>query len=204
MVTITTGKQAKFMKRGLDYINKKLSPTNTEVIERVNEFATVYEDRARRAFTGSNWIIVCSVGVGVLLFLISGISTFIFIHLLGLLFYILSSRTTFYGIDKRMDYFGITGGIIGSIMTGLFLGAGTKYYIKESGSSWKRDWETEGQMAIIGLFIMLIVAMILGFFAAFLGIINFVLNYSTSFLLPFKSDEDWYAKKFGTSIDLGH
>ena len=196
MVTITSGKQSKFMKRGLDYINKKLVPTNTELIERINEFTAVYEDRARRAFTGSKWIIVCSAGVGVLFFLTGGISTFIFIHFLGLLFYILSSRTTFYSIEKRMEYFGGGTGIIGSIMSGLFLGNGTKYYLKHSDGSRTRDWETEGQMAIIGLVIMLFIALILGLFAALLGVMNFILNYSTSFLLPFKSDDDWYSKNF--------
>lgn len=194
MVTITSGKQAKFTKQGLDYINKKLVPTNTEVIERVDEFSAVYEDRTRRAFTGSKWVIGSSAGLGILFLYMGGISTFIFVHFLGLLFYILSSRTTFYGIDKRMEYFGGGMGLIGSVMSGLFLGDGTKYYVKESGGSWKRDWETEGQMALIGLVLLFIAAMILGFFAAFLGVVNFVINYSTSFLLPLKSDEDWYEK----------
>ena len=194
MVTITSGKQAKFTKQGLDYINKKLVPTNPEVIERVNEFTAVYEDRTRRAFTGSKWVIASSAVVGILFLYMGGISTFIFVHFLGLLFYILSSRTTFYGIDKRMEYFGGGIGMIGAVMSGLFLGDGTKYYVKESGGSWKRDWETEGQMALIGLVLLFIAAMILGFFAAFLGVVNFVINYSTSFLLPLKSDEDWYEK----------
>ena len=41
MVTITKGGQAKFMKRGLDYINKKLQPTDPLIKARVNEFTEV-------------------------------------------------------------------------------------------------------------------------------------------------------------------
>lgn len=197
LVTITSGKQARFTKQGLDYINKNLCPTNTDVIARVNEFSDVYADRARRAFTGSKWIIACSVGVGALFLWTGGITTFIFIHFLGLLFYILSSRTAFYTIEKRMDRFGAGSGLLGSIMTGLFLGDGVKYYIRDSSSGFRRrDWETEGQMAIIGLVIMFFVALLLGVFTAFLGVINSVLNYSTSFIIPFKSDDDWFEKNF--------
>ncbi len=85
---------------GLDYINKYLLPTNTDIIERIKVFSDVYADRTRRAFTGSKWIIGCSAAVGVLFVWSGGITTFIFIHFLGLLFYILSSRTSFYTIEK--------------------------------------------------------------------------------------------------------
>lgn len=196
MVTITKGSQAKFMKRGLDYINKILIPTDEDVIARVNEFTDVYNNRTKRAFTGSYWIIACSAGVGLLLLFTAGLSTFIFIHFLGLLFYILSSRTTMYGIEKRMGIFGRAGGVIGSILTALFLAEGTKYYVKEGSGPWKRDWETEGQMAMIGLIIMIVVALILGFLAAFLGVVNFLINYSTSFLIPAKNEVRWYEDNF--------
>jgi len=196
MVTITKGKQAMFMKQGLDYINKYLLPTNPDVIERVAVFSDVYADRTRRAFTGSKWIIGCSAAIGILFVWTAGISTFIFIHFLGLLFYILSSRTTFYTIEKRMSRFGGNTGIMGKVLAGLFIGDGVKYYVKEGGGSWKRDWQTEGEMALFGLIIMIFVAFLLGIFAAFLGVINTVLNYSTSYIIPFISDNDWYEKNF--------
>ncbi|MDY0348615.1 MAG: hypothetical protein RBR13_07270 [Tenuifilaceae bacterium] len=195
-ITITKGSQAKFMKFGLDYINKKLSPTDQTLVERINEFSNVYNDRTKRAFTGSNWVIGCSVALAILFFFTGGISAFLFIHLLGLVFYFLSSRTTFYGIEKRMKYFGGGSGLIGGLMTGLFLGNGVKYYIKESSGSRKRDWETEGQMALMGIVLLLIAAMVLGFFTAFLGVINFVINYSNSLTLPFKTEEKWYDENF--------
>ena len=130
------------------------------------------------------------------MFTSAGFSTFIVIHFLGLLFYVLSSRTTMYGIEKRMKTFKFVPGIVGGIMGGLFLGGGTKYYMKSGNGPWKRDWETEGQMAMVGLFLMAIAALILGFLAAVLGVVNFVFNYSTSFLLPIKSDEKWYDENF--------
>jgi len=196
LITITSGKQARFVKQGLDYINKQLLPSNPDVIARANEFAEVYNDRTKRAFTGSKWIIGCAAAVGILLFSTAGITTFLFIHFLGLLFYILSSRTTMYTLEKRMNLFGRSGGMVGSIMTGLFLGNGVKYYVTNSSGYRRRDWETEGQMAIIGLVILIVVAMILGFFAAFLGVINSLLNYSTSYIIPFKKDDKWFETNF--------
>jgi len=199
MVTITKGKQAKFIKEGLDYISKNLVPTDSEIIQRVNEFAAVYADRTQRAFTGSYWVIASSIGVGILLYSTGGITTFLFIHFLGVIFYLLSSRSTMYTIEKRMKIFGGFGGFLGGIMSGLLIGNGTKYYLKYSDGSVKRDWETEGQMAIIGLVLLIIVAMFLGFFAAVLGVINSLLNYSTSYLLPFKSKVDWFEKNVALS-----
>lgn len=196
LITITKGSQAKFMKFGLDYINKRLKPADAAIIERVKEFTDVYNDRTRRAFTGSNWVIGCGIAVGILFYMTGGISVFLFIHFLGLVFYFLSSRTTFYGIEKRMSHFGNGKGFISGLMAGLFLGNGVKYYVKEGNGPWKRDWETEGQMALMGLVLLLIAAMILGIFAAFLGVLNFIINYSTSFLHPFQSEEKWYEKNF--------
>jgi hypothetical protein len=197
MITITKGKQAKFMKNGLDYINKNLKPTDPEIIERVNEFAEIYKIRTKRIFTGSKWIIAASVGVGLLMLFTGGISTFIFIHALGIAFYILSSRTPMYALEKRRFKFSQLGtGMIGGIMTALALGDGTKYYVSTNGGPYQRDWETEGSMALMGLVFLIVIALFLGFAAAFLGVINFIFNYSQSFILPFNKTVDWYEEKF--------
>ena len=193
MITITKGKQAKFMKNGLDYINKNLKPTDEDIINRVKEFEGIYEVRTKRVFTGSKWIIGAAVGVGVLLFLSGGISTFIFIHAIGIFFYIMSSRTPMYAMEKNRYRFAKIGtGMIGGVMSVLAFGDGTKYYVSTNGGPYQRDWETEGGMAMTGWFILIIVALFLGFMAAFLGVFNFILNYSNSFLLPFKKPVDWY------------
>jgi hypothetical protein len=196
MITITKGKQARFVKRGLNYINKHLAPTDILITQRVKEFEFVYNDRAKRAFTGSKWIIVSSVGIGVLFFMTGGVNTFVFIHALGIVFYILSSRTTMFTIEKRMKRFSYAPGFVGNMLNGLFLANGTKHYVKSGDGPWKRDWETEGQMAMIGLFFMAVVSMFLGLLTAALGVLNFVINYSTSFAMPFKSDEKWYSENF--------
>ena len=197
MVTITKGSQAKFMKNGLDYINKYLMPTDEAVIARVNELSEVYKDRTRRAYTGSNWVLACGIGVGVLMVATAGFDTFIVIHTIGLIFYYLSSRTTFYNLEKRMDRFGSRGGVTGKIMTALFLGNGVKYYVKQGSGPWKRDWETEGSMAMIGIVLLAIAALFLGLFAAALGVINSIINYSTNFVNPFKKEDKWYNDNFG-------
>ena len=199
LITITNGSQSKFMKKGLDYINMHLMPSDQELISRIQEFTEVYKNRTERVFTGSKWVIGCAIGVGVLILLTAGFTSFIIIHTLGVVFYLLSSRTTMYGIEKRMKYFGSGSGMIAGIMSALFIGNGVKYYKKHGGGSWQRDWETEGQMALVGLLILLFVAIILGFFAAFLGVINFFMNYSQSFILPFNKGGDWYEENFGNA-----
>lgn len=197
MITITKGKQARFMKNGLDYINKSLKPTDPELRSRADEFAEIYKIRTKRVFTGSKWIIGASIGVGLLMLFTGGVSTFIFIHALGITFYILSSRTPMYTLEKRRFKFANLGtGMIGGIMTALAMGDGTKYYVSTNGGPYQRDWETEGSMGLIGLVLLLVAALFLGFTAAFLGVINFIFNYSNSFLLPFNKPADWYIEKF--------
>ncbi|MFW5757666.1 MAG: hypothetical protein ACOCYO_03195 [Bacteroidota bacterium] len=202
LITITKGGQAKFVKRGLDYIKKHLDPDDEQILARVQEFEQVYHDRVSRVFTGSYWIIACSIGVGLLTLFTAGINTFLIIHILGLVFYILSSRTTLYGVEKRMKWIGgINSGMVAGIFAALFAGMGTSYYKKYSDGSREFDGEsTLSNMGIILLFIV-IIALILGFFAVLLGVLNFIMNYSTSFLLPFKKEEQWYKDNFELAMD---
>lgn len=202
LITITKGSQAKFMKKGLDYIRKRLNPNEEQVLARVEEFEQVYHDRAARAFTGSYWIIACSTGVGLLTLFTAGINTFLIIHLLGLLFYILSSRTTVYGTEKRLRWIGgINSGLVAGVFASLFAGMGTTFYKRYSDGS--REFDGESTMANMGIVIMFIfiIAVILGFFAVVLGVVNFILNYSTSFLLPFKKEEQWYKDNFDLTMN---
>jgi hypothetical protein len=196
LITITKASQARFMKHGLDYINKRLAPTDPVIIDRVHEFIEVYQGRAARVFTGSKWVLGCAVGVGVFVILVAGFTSFLIIHALGILFYYLSSRTTMYGLEKRMQYFGKGSGAISRIMSALFIGDGTKYYVRRGGGPWERDWETEGQMALISMVILFFAALILGFFAALLGVLNFLMNYSRSYILPFGTLDDWFKNNF--------
>lgn len=196
LITITKASQARYMKHGLDYINKRLAPTDPVIIDRVHEFIEVYQDRAARVFTGSKWVLGCAVGVGVFVILVAGFTSFLIIHALGILFYYLSSRTTMYGLEKRMQYFGKGSGAVSRIMSALLIGDGTKYYVRRGGGPWERDWETEGQMAMFSMVILFFAALILGFFAALLGVLNFLMNYSRSYVLPFGSLDDWYQRNF--------
>ncbi len=199
-VTITKGKQARFMKRGLDYINTKLVPTDTGVIERTNEFAAVYEGRTQRVFTGSKLIIGCGAVTGVVYVFFSGITNFVFFHLVGLGFYALASKTTAYALEKRMKNFRSGTGIIKSIMAAILIGESdeeSRRLVKDIYGNWvRKDHETEGMAAMLKLVCVLMVAVIVGFLVAFFGVVNFFLNYSTSYWLPFKSDDDWYANNF--------
>lgn len=203
LITITKGSQAKFTKRGLDYIKKHLDPTGEDVLKRMNELEDVYNDRTKRVFSGSKWIIACSIGLALLFIFTAGFGFFLVIHILGLLFYILSSRTNIYSLEKRMKWFGgANSGIVARVFAGLFAGMATSYYIKYSDGTKVFDGEsTMSNLAITTMFIF-IVALILGFMAVILGVINFLLNYSTSFLLPFKQDQKWYEENFGMEAEV--
>ena len=198
LVTITKGSQARYMKKAIDYIQQNLAPTDPELIARVNEFVTVYEDRTKRVFTGSKWIIICAVGIGIFLAWTGGITTFLFIHILGIVFYILSSRTPMYILEKRMNLFGGGGAIVGAIFGGLFIGAGAKHYNVYSDGRKERDYSSEFTGGAAYFLIIVVVAMFLGFMVAALGVVNFVMNYMNNALIPGKP-ESWYEKTFATS-----
>ncbi|NPD46690.1 hypothetical protein [Lentimicrobium sp. S6] len=199
-VTITSGKQAVHTKMGLDYINKRLDPSDEDIKNRVTEFTEVYNDRTKRVFTGSKWIIGCAIGIVVLLGIIDIsliFSFFILLHLLGLVFYYLSSKTPLYALEKRLKTFGtLKLGVVGGILTGLFAGFAAKEYVSINGGSWQRDYEGEFNSSMVLVLIIAVVAMFIAFMVALFGIINFLINYSTSFLSPLKKEDKWYAEKY--------
>ncbi len=199
-ITITNGRQAKFVKFGLDYINKHLQPTDETLVNRVKEFEEVYNERTKRIFTGSKWVLGCAIGLGVLFFFLGGISAFFFIHLLGIIFYFLASRTPIYVIEKRMKYFGTTPGLINTIITTLLVAEGTKYYVKHGSGPWQRDYETELSNSMATLLILFVVAMLIGFCIALLGLLNAIANYFSSYILPTENEEKWYFKNFNPAL----
>lgn len=200
MITITKGKQARYMKRGLDYINTRLCPTDDNILSRVDEFTDVYNDRTKREFTGSKWILGCAIGLLVFMGIVDIsilLSSFTVIQIIGIVFYYLSSRTPRYILDKRMATIGAKGpGIVGTIMTSLLAGMAVKHYVSINGGAWQRDHESELSTSAITLIFLFIAAMFVAFMIALFGILNFVLNYSTSFLNPFKTLEKWHDEDF--------
>jgi hypothetical protein len=198
MITITKGSQTKFMKQGLDYINKRLGPTDETVIEGVDILTDIYRNRTKRRFTGSRWVILCSICTALFLYKVLHVNViFIYIHIFGILFYILSSRTTAYQIEKRMKKNTGLKGMLGSISySGLLLNDGVKYYERDQYGHKSRDWESEGDSLIVRIFIIAPIIMTIGIAITFFGVISFIANYSTSFLLPFNPIERWYDRNF--------
>ncbi|MPQ45499.1 hypothetical protein GCQ56_00640 [Marinifilum sp. N1E240] len=206
MITITKGSQARFMRHGLNYINKRLCPTDPIIQERVEEFTNVYFDRTKRQYTGSNWILGCAIGILVFMgFMDIGmlLSSFTLIHIIGITFYYLSSRTAKYALEKRLETFKTKKlGFIGGVMAALFAGFSIKEYVSVNGGPWKRDHESEGTSALVLILVIVMVAFFVGFLVAFFGIINFVINYSVSFISPLNTPEKWYATKFEKQAEV--
>jgi hypothetical protein len=200
MVTITKGKQARFMKKGIDFINTRLCPTNEELLERIDEFTEVYSERTKREFTGSKWILGCAIGLIVFMGIVDismVFSAFTLIQLIGITFYFMASRTPRYVLDKRMKLIGSKGtGVVATIMSAILAGMAVKHYVSVNGGAWQRDHESELSSSAITLIILFVVAMFVAFMIALFGIFSFILNYSTSFLNPFKTLEKWYEEDF--------
>ncbi|WP_421917931.1 hypothetical protein [Marinifilum sp.] len=200
MVTITSGAQAKYVRNGLNYIHTRLCPTDPLLKARTKEFLGVYKDRTTREYTGSNWILGCAIGILVFMGFMDIsmlLEPFTFIHLIGIAFYYLSSRTAKYALEKRMDNFKSRKlGIIGGVMAALFAGFSIKEYVSVNGGPWQRDYESEGTSTLMLIVVIIMAAFFIGFLVAFFGVLNFVINYSTSFVNPLKKPEDWYQAKF--------
>lgn len=197
-ITITSGAQSRYTKFGLDYINQHLDPSDADTKARVAELTDVYNKRTKRSFTGSKYIIGAAIGIVVLMGVIDWtmlFSFFMLLHVAGLIFYYLSSRTPVYALEKRLKTFGSKRlGIAGGVLAGLFAGFGAKSFVSVNGGAWQRDYETEGSNAMVLLLIIVFVALIIAFMVAVFGVINFVINYSTSFLLPNQNAKKWYEK----------
>ncbi len=194
LITITKGKQARFIRNGLEYIYKNLAPTEQDIIDRVNEIAPVYLNRTERIFTGSKWIIGCSIFLGLFMLYMVGFTTFLIIHAIGIAFYIMSSRVPVYLFEKRINRYSRKG-IIGGLMGGLFIGMGAKHYKKYSDGTVERDYDSELSGGALMIVLLVVAAMILGFLAAALGVVNFVMNYTNNAVMPQKP-EKWYEKHF--------
>jgi len=194
MVTITKGSQARFTRKGLAYIKNGLVPTDPKLVNRANELIGVYQNRSERIFTGSKLIIGCAIGFGAFLLYIVGINSFIVIHALGIVFYVLSSRTPIYVLEKRMDRINNIG-FGKSILAGLFIGSSAKHYKVYSDGHKEQDHEMELTGGFITLMIMIVIAMVLSIITAALGVVNFFTNYMNNALIPMKP-ETWYDKNF--------
>lgn len=205
MLTITKGSQARMVKNSLDYINVHLIPTDPDLIQEVNEYTLLYNQTTDRKFTGSKYVLGAAIGIIVFMGLVDThmlLSEFMMLHVLGILFYFMSSRTPQYILEKRLERFGGSKlGIVGAVMAGLFAGFATKHYVSVNGGTYHRDYESEGNHTLVLLFVIIVVSMIVAFFVAFLGILNFVLNYSTNFLLPINNEVKWYDKTFHHETD---
>lgn len=199
LMTITKGSQARFMKKGIDYIREHLQPTDPDITDRMNELITVYQDRTQRLFTGSKWIIGCAVGMGIFFFWTGGMVVFALIHALGTAFYILSSRTPLYVLEKRMNLFGGGGAIVGAIFGAFFIGAAAKHYNIYSDGRKERDYSSEFTGGAVYFLFIAVAAMFLGFLVAALGVVNFLMNYMNNAVIPTKT-QTWYEKNF--SLDL--
>lgn len=195
-VTITSGAQARFTKNALDYICTRLCPTEEALVERTNEFIDVYTSCTQRFFSGSKWIIGCALFMIIFMAVVDlsmFFTSFTVIQLVSIAFYYLASKTPVYVMERRLERYGGKGrGVVGGVLVGLIAGLNTKHFVSVNGGPWERDYESEFGGSMFTLFIVVMAAFFIAVLIALFGILSFVMNYSTSFLLPFRSVDKWY------------
>lgn len=162
------------------------------VVYNVQGLVQLYEARTERFFTGSKWIMFAAGAVAAFVLYTEGLSTFFFVQLAGMAFYWLASRTPLYQIESRMDTFGSMGlGIVGGLLAGLFVGSGTRYYTEDSMGFRSRDYESEGQAAMLQMMLMAFAVLIVGALIIAFADLNAVMNYYSSYQKP-EDLNNWY------------
>lgn len=153
-----------------------MMPTNENVVERLNGLTEVINSAEERHFDGSKKLIWLGAIVGILMFWMMGIEM-----CLSTLFatgaYVLASRTPQFLIDKRAARGG--GNIHNGIFAGLFAllaGAQTVRTISKfnDGSKTYEDDHSQTWIALaIGFIVMIVLAMMMSFWA----FLNYIRNY---------------------------
>lgn len=213
LLTITKGSQARFVKRGLDYIAVVLKPTNSNVLDRVNEMTGLYESQIKREFVGSKFILWGSIVLAII-YTIMNLSLSEW-YLLPLFFAIFAPIIAFYYYASKAPRFIIEkrygGGktnvpdiLIGFLLAGFAVSpfAYFKHYMSvDGGKTWERDHNEEFSSTLFSLFLNLIWKAIMLFIAFILiqaiflfSIINVLLYYATTLLSPLNNPEKWYQK----------
>lgn len=153
-----------------------MKPTDEDVVERLNGLTEVINNAEERHFDGSKKLIWVGVIVGILMFWVMG-PAMCFSTLFATGAYIVASRTPQFLIDKRAARGG--GNIHNGIFAGLFAmlaGAQTvrTIYKFEDGSKAYKDDHSQTWIALaIGLIIMVVLAMMMSFWA----FLNYIRNY---------------------------
>lgn len=187
--TYFTPRKMAQVKRSVNLINeaKACFPTDSVVINRMNELGGIVNERTKRTFAGSWSLIVVSFLVMVLFYFIGtkqGNFFYKILHLWWLwgsiIFYIMASYAPQFLIEKRMEWFGGNKFSSGLIKTVLAIVAATpvSYTVVTKWSDGTRTKSEEGTGAF--LFVVILAAMalvIIGVCIIFFGIINFIRNY---------------------------
>lgn len=187
--TYFTPRKMAQVKRSVNLINeaKACFPTDSVVINRMNELGGIVNERTKRSFAGSWSLIAVSFLVMVLFYFIGTKQGNFFYKILQLwwlwgsmIFYIMASYAPQFLIEKRMEWFGGKNFSSGIIKTVLAILAATpvSYTVVTKWSDGTKTKSEEGTGAF--LFVVILAAMalvIIGVCIIFFGIINFIRNY---------------------------
>lgn len=154
-----------------------LAPTDSETIDRLNELTDVVNSNEERSFFGSKTLIVIAIVVCAVFSYFMFTPIAIVSTVLGVIMYILASRTPAFLIDKRVEKGrgSLSKGVLGGVLA-MIAGAQTVRTVTtwSDGSKTKEDDYSQHWIAI---FIGIIVIVLLGIYIALWALVNYLRNY---------------------------
>ncbi|ASB48502.1 hypothetical protein [Alkalitalea saponilacus] len=197
--TIVRGRDAKFIKRGLDYINTRLNIDDPDIVRQFNYMKNLYNEKLKRSFTGSWWIIIAAFVVAGMMEAYADYPYIMPIYIAGIVLYFFASKVPLFLEEKRYHKFGrgnllsrIAGFLFSDIGGSLDRARNSSYGIRSDSQRHKEDVAAYGDAVslVFNIFVLLFIASFVVVFAVW----KFFYNFWSRNLLSLSTLDQWYEK----------
>ena len=155
-------------------------PTNSRIVERINDAHEILNHALKRQFNGSKAMVITAVIVGIVLSAIAGSPEAAVAIGIGIALYLLASRSTNFLIAEKQQKGGGGGSsFLSGIIGGLFMGvaAAKTYKTVTTYSDGTTKTETDNSETWISLIFGLIIMVLLSLLLSVISVINYLRNY---------------------------
>lgn len=199
--TIARGRDAKFIKRGLEYINTRLSIDDPDIIHQFNYVKNLYNEKLKRSFTGSWWIIIAAFVVAGMMEAYADYPYLMPGYIAGIVLYYFTSKVPLFLEEKRYHKLGrgtllsrISGFLFSDIGGGLERARNSSYGVFSDSQRHKEDVAAYGDAIslVFNIFVLLFISSFVVVFAVW----KFFFNFWSRNLLSFRTLDQWYERNF--------